>query len=364
MTPRQNIFLQNSRLNGLGTLSQENEDGEVLSEREEILDEIHGFYQQLYTAEAESEAKKEAREELVGLIHNKLDRDESTMLSRTPESQEIESVVFGMGANKAPGQNGLRLTVEILKMCWSFVGEDCVRFVQTVWAKKRILPSDCQGIIRLIHKSGDRKLLGNWRPISLMSLSYKIVTKILANRLRGILPKLVDPQQNGFVQGRQITDNVMSLKLGQEWAHWSDQTALFVKIDFVKAYDRIDHSFLWRTLEEFGFGPEFVALVQGCTRGRTARVHADGAFSQARESDFSELESILARYEVASRARMNMAKSLVMPLGSESCADWVRSKGCVIIERDQTFKYLGVRVGTGNTDSRAVMMPCNGLKSV
>ncbi|KAL3697404.1 hypothetical protein R1sor_011480 [Riccia sorocarpa] len=168
----------------------ETTEGELLTDREEILTEVHEFYQDLYEAEVETEEKQEAREELVGLIQNKLEPHESEQLARIPEKPEIESVVFGMATNKAPGQDGL--TIEILKLCWSFVGDDCVKLIQCIWAKKRILPSDCQTIIRLIHKGGDRKLLGNLRPISLMTLSYEIVTKLLANRIRSVLPKLVD----------------------------------------------------------------------------------------------------------------------------------------------------------------------------
>ncbi|KAL3682953.1 hypothetical protein R1sor_000975 [Riccia sorocarpa] len=93
-------------------------DGETITDREEILHEVHDFYQQLYEAEAETDERKEAREELVGLVTNKLSPEESGQLSRLPEKLEIDSVVLGMKSNKAPGQDGL--TIEVLKFrtCW------------------------------------------------------------------------------------------------------------------------------------------------------------------------------------------------------------------------------------------------------
>ncbi|KAL3694669.1 hypothetical protein R1sor_008320 [Riccia sorocarpa] len=198
-------------------------------------------------------------------------------VSSIPEEEEIKTVVFSMKSNKAPGGDGL--TAEVVRHCWDFVGASCVKMVKAVWVKRRLLKADMQGIIKLIHKGGDRKLLGNWRPISLMTLTYKIVSKIIANRVKVLLPHLIDPQQTEFVMGRRISDNVLSLKIGQEWAEWSGQEALFVKLDFIKAYDRVDHCFLWRTLAEMGFDQHFVELIQGITLGGTAKVHINKAFT-------------------------------------------------------------------------------------
>ncbi|KAL3675635.1 hypothetical protein R1sor_025583 [Riccia sorocarpa] len=184
-----------------------------------------------------------------------------------------------MKTNKAPGADGL--TIEIVRTCWEWVGDECVKMVRAVWVNKRILRADCEGLIKLIHKGGERKDLGNWRPISLMTLIYKIISKLLANRVRIVIPKLIDKQQTGFVMGRRITDNVLSVKLGQEWEEWTSQNILFVKLDFIKAYDRVDHAFLWRTLECQGFDKEFIALVQGLAKEGSARVHVNAAFTQS-----------------------------------------------------------------------------------
>jgi hypothetical protein len=71
-------------------------------------------------------------------------------------------------------------------------------------------------IIKLIYKGGERDLLKNWRPISLLNVPYKLVAKLIANRLRSILSKLVDTQQTGFMKGRHIQDNILTLKFSQE----------------------------------------------------------------------------------------------------------------------------------------------------
>ncbi|KAL3682458.1 hypothetical protein R1sor_000480 [Riccia sorocarpa] len=359
----------------------ETEGGEVLTETGEILEEIQEFYQVLYTAEFETPEVLEAREEVVNLISKSLTSQESGSVSAIPTKEEIQRVVFSMPANKAPGYDGV--TIELLRSCWEVVGEACVKFVQAVWVKKRMLRVDCQGVIELLPKGGDKKALGNWRPISLMNISYKIVAKILANRVRVHLPKLVDSQQSGFVMGRQIADNILSLKIGQEWARWTNQEAIFVKIDFVKAYDRVCHAFLWEVLAKQGFDKNFIDLVKGLTCDGTAKVHVNRAFTQefkirpnvmgisrlridnekalvhqlfaddtgiflaATENNFSELLNILKVYEMASGARVNLAKSLVMFVGMSAVPDWVYRVGCEVVNTGRTFRYLGVRSGVG-----------------
>ncbi|KAL3697473.1 hypothetical protein R1sor_011549 [Riccia sorocarpa] len=189
------------------------EDGELTSDKGEILEEIQAFYQLLFSAEGESEERELACQEVLHLLTPKVSPGDSDKILVVPDKEEIEKVVFAMKSNKAPGLDGL--TIEILQVCWPFVGDDCIRMIHTIWAKKRILKSDCQAVIKLIPKPGDMKLLSNWRRNSLMSLTYKIVAKVLANRLRSLMPSIVDIQQTGFIMGRKITDNILCLKLSQ-----------------------------------------------------------------------------------------------------------------------------------------------------
>ncbi|KAL3690700.1 hypothetical protein R1sor_004351 [Riccia sorocarpa] len=90
----------------------EGEEEEVITDRDEILEEIHDFYQTLYKTEQESPEAVAAREEVMGLIQNHLTPDESLKISAIPDLKEVESVVFGMKSNKAPRFDGL--TVEII----------------------------------------------------------------------------------------------------------------------------------------------------------------------------------------------------------------------------------------------------------
>lgn len=69
--------------------------------------------------------------------------------------------------------------------------------------------SSIVGVIKLIPKDGDLSWLTNWRPIMMITMTYKIISKLLANRVKPLIPHLVDRQQTGFVLERSITDNLL-----------------------------------------------------------------------------------------------------------------------------------------------------------
>ena len=113
--------------------------------------------------------------------------------------------------------------------------------------------------LALIPKEKNAKSFDRFRPISLCNIGYKIITKIMAGRLKNILPYLVPKSQGGFVKGRKIWDNII---LVQEAIHSSlnnGDKGMVVKLDLANAFDRVSHSFLFQVMLRFGFAPEFVS---------------------------------------------------------------------------------------------------------
>jgi hypothetical protein len=93
------------------------------------------------------------------------------------------------------------------------------------------------GVIKLIPKGGERYFIKKWRPISLLNMLYKVIAKLLSNRLKLVLPWLVDIQQMGFIEGRSIHDNILTLKMLMEKAIRDKKPVAMLQIDFQKAYD-------------------------------------------------------------------------------------------------------------------------------
>ncbi|KAL2629786.1 hypothetical protein R1flu_014472 [Riccia fluitans] len=108
-----------------------------------------------------------------------------------------------------------------------------------------------------------------------------MVGHILSKRLKTIIPRLVDDEQTGFVHGRHITDNIVSLGLCQEFAMAQRKPVIFCKLDFVKAFDRVKHSFLWATMRQMGFSNAVIELTRALVSEGHAKIHMNGRFTKS-----------------------------------------------------------------------------------
>jgi len=112
-----------------------------------------------------------------------------------------------MGDDKAPGPDGF--TAKFFKKSWEIVGADVVKAVQSFFSSGRLLGQVNATIISLIPKVPHPETPSQFRPISCCNVLYKVITKILANRIKPILSGLVEVSQAAFVPGRSIGDNVL-----------------------------------------------------------------------------------------------------------------------------------------------------------
>ena len=110
-------------------------------------------------------------------------------------------------------------------------------------------------------KGKDKRLIKNWRPISLINVDTKIISKVLANRLEKVLPNLIHSNQNAFVKGRSIFDAVRAIDDIVDYSKRNGWSGILVAIDFQKAFDTVNFDFLIRTLHKFNFGPSFVQWI-------------------------------------------------------------------------------------------------------
>lgn len=114
----------------------------------------------------------------------------------------------------------------------------------------------------------------------MMILLYKIISKMLANRLKLVMGFLVDTEQTGFIAGRHIQDNVLAYRIDKEFLRAKKLSALLVMWDFLKVYDRMTHIFLWKTMWAMVFSSFFISLVQGLLMGGSAIIHANRLISR------------------------------------------------------------------------------------
>jgi hypothetical protein len=118
--------------------------------------------------------------------------------------------------------------------------------------------------LALIPKEKGALSFNRFRPISLCNTSYKILTKVIANRLKALLPPIIPENQGGFVKGRHIVDNII---LVQEAIHSSvrrKEKGMVIKLDLANAFDRVRHEFLFEFMRKFGFDMKFVNWIKAC----------------------------------------------------------------------------------------------------
>ena len=118
-------------------------------------------------------------------------------------------------------------------------------------------------IITLIEKKGkDKRLIKNWRPISLINVDAKIISKALAKRVEKVVPYLIHANQNAFVKCRSIFDALRTIDDVVDYTKRNCLPGILIAIDFEKAFYTPEFNFLIRTLHKFNFGPSFIHWIR------------------------------------------------------------------------------------------------------
>jgi len=167
-----------------------------------------------------------------------------------------------MESNKAPGPDSF--TIHFFKVCWDIIKIDLLKMIQGFFGKSKIGGGINSTFLALIPKEANPETFGRFRSISLCNASYKILSKIMANRIKPLLDKLISNAQGGFIKGRHILDNIIQV---QEAIHSSKQRkekGMLIKLDMANAFDKVNHSFLLQVLRSFGFSPQFIKLIKAC----------------------------------------------------------------------------------------------------
>ncbi|KAL3687462.1 hypothetical protein R1sor_013771 [Riccia sorocarpa] len=125
------------------------EQDQSMEAREEFEREVHKFYQELNTAEEETPEVLEKRKIVIRRIDRKLTPGDNTIMEEVPTDELITRIVMDMPKEKSPGLDG----VEILRIGWEFMKEDCFQMVQGFWDKKKLVGKDNRGVIKLIPKN-------------------------------------------------------------------------------------------------------------------------------------------------------------------------------------------------------------------
>ena len=177
--------------------------------------------------------------------------------------EDIQKVFFSMPKNKSPGPDGY--LSEFFTGNWAAVGRDVLDAIHELFSSGSLLQQWNTTILTLIPKKQSVNRIADFRPISCCNTVYNAVSKLMADRLKQVLPLLIFNSQSAFIPGRILVENVLmatQLIQGYNWKKISKRSVL--KVDLKKAFDSINWSYIVLILRALGFPDSFVNLIYQC----------------------------------------------------------------------------------------------------
>jgi hypothetical protein len=236
------------------------------------------FYGKLYTARVETTASAEAKAQALRHISNRLTPAMKATLSASVSVGELQKALSEMKLGKSSGPDGIIL--EFYREYWPLIGEEYLSMIQDSIRTSRFPAGVTTSMIALLFKSRVRAALSNWHPITLLNLSYKIYAKALQLQVQLILMETISHEQLAFLPLRFILDNILLTQQTMAWASQSQQALFFLKLDFAKAYDKVDWNFKFEAMTAMGYPGEFVLMVRLLFQDAAACVKVNGSSSK------------------------------------------------------------------------------------
>nr|GEU52957.1 RNA-directed DNA polymerase, eukaryota [Tanacetum cinerariifolium] len=212
---------------------------------------------------------------LEGEFPNKLSADQSIDLESNVTIEEIKRAVWDCGIDKSPGPNGF--IFGFYRRYWDIIKKDVADAVSFFFISGNFPKGGNSSFIALIPKMQDAKVVKDYRPISLIGGLYKIIIKILANRLVGVLGELVNEVQSAFIVNRQILDGPFILDELIHWCHAKKKETMIFKVDFEKAYDSVRWDYLDDVLNTFRFGSKWRNWIHNCLNSSKGSILVNGS---------------------------------------------------------------------------------------
>ncbi|KAL4320202.1 hypothetical protein GQ457_18G015870 [Hibiscus cannabinus] len=201
--------------------------------------------------------------------------EEVARIEREFLEKEIWEALSALDSSKAPGPDGFNMG--FLKRFWSSLKVEILNFFGSFFKGEMSDLSFNQSFVVLIPKRSNPVLIEDYRPISLVGCVYKLLSKVLAVRLREVMDRVIGVQQFAFCPGRQILD--CSLIANEVIDHHKRKKleGVIFKADFYKAYDTVDWGFLLFILKKLGFGSRWCQWIYSCISSASVSILVNGS---------------------------------------------------------------------------------------
>uniref|UniRef100_A0A8C6XN85 Reverse transcriptase domain-containing protein n=1 Tax=Naja naja TaxID=35670 RepID=A0A8C6XN85_NAJNA len=256
-----------------------NEQGKLCFKEDEKKCIIQKYYSDLYT-ETNHIAENQIQNYLKKIDFIEILDEDKEFLNQNITLQEVYGAIIKQKTEKAPGPDGL--PAEIYKSQQEILGRELLKIFNEVLDKAKCPQSWQEARISIIPKAGaDLTEPGNYRPISLLNVDYKIFMTIIAERFKRILNKFISADQNGFLPQRHLRNNIrVTLDILEYYEeHSADQAALLF-LDAQKAFDNVKWEFILQQIKFLNLGPKFINVITSIYQKQEAQILINGGLTK------------------------------------------------------------------------------------
>jgi hypothetical protein len=211
--------------------------------------------------------------------NSKLSDEERNDLDRPLGISELDESVKKLNLRSAPGIDGV--SNRFIFKYWNLLRGPLHRYAVACIDKGSLTDTFRTAVIRLIPKKGNKKLLKNWRPISLLSCYYKIISKALNARLGKVIGKVTTMAQKAYSPDRYMHEAIINTIETIKHCQEGRIEGALLSVDLHKAFDSVLHEFMREVYKFFGFGDYFIRMSEALGNGRAAKIILDdGSYSE------------------------------------------------------------------------------------
>ncbi|CAI5938821.1 unnamed protein product [Closterium sp. NIES-65] len=379
---------------GRTQITELNAGGRLLKDKSAIFGAASQYYKELFGRD-----RKHAESAWLPAPGRSLSQKSADAVCMAWSEEEVKNAFRSMAKDKAPGKDGL--PKELFEIHWDILGKHFMQLAQNFAATVTLPTSTKEAVTILLHKKGGRDQLENYRPITLLSFTYKVIARVVADRMKRVLHEVISPEQFGFLPGRKLSDAVGLVADVIEAARNKDHDWYLPLVDFRKAFDSVSRDFLFTVLERMGFPSLFVDWVRGLHKDTRTSLLINGWLGDAvnvvsgvrqgcplapylflcaveplaqqaaarklgleggsrrlayldyaddttlilqGEEQITEAERLLADFEAESGLATNKEKSSILPLGRNMNKQASKTDGFKWVKADEAERLLGVWV--------------------
>ena len=234
-------------------------DSEIVNQKQ-IINEIKDFYSKLFK-KRENQTPKNCDEFLEEMNLPRITDELNENLKKPLALNELKDAIKTSVKGKSPGNDGLGF--EFYVVFWDNISIQLFESYTDGLKNGLLSPSQRQAVIKLLEKKGkDKRFISNWRPISLINFDAKLLAKCLAKRMKDVLPKIIKCDQTAYIANRFLGESVRLISDILDVSKTLNIDGYIMTVDIEKAFDSVDHVFLYSCLKRFGFDESFINWIK------------------------------------------------------------------------------------------------------